>query len=84
MESDSLQVVQAIGSRVQGSSLMDLLVDDIRSSLRAFVDSQVCYVRRTANAMTHGMTQLAVSSPIEYCWFEEPPDSIVEAFFDVE
>ncbi|KAM1923070.1 hypothetical protein ACFX15_021039 [Malus domestica] len=78
VESDSLQVVQAIGSRVQGSSPMNLLVDDICVSLRAFVDSEVCFVHRTANVTAYGMTKLAVSSPIEFCWFEEPLDSIVE------
>ncbi|KAB2635566.1 hypothetical protein D8674_026100 [Pyrus ussuriensis x Pyrus communis] len=43
VESDSLQVVQAIGNRIQGSSLIDLLVEDIHALLRVFVDSQVCY-----------------------------------------
>ncbi|KAM1723207.1 hypothetical protein ACFX11_021819 [Malus domestica] len=58
VESDSLQVVQAIGSRVQGSSPMNLLVDDICVSLRAFVDSQVCFMRRTANVNAYGMTMV--------------------------
>ncbi|KAB2625062.1 hypothetical protein D8674_016722 [Pyrus ussuriensis x Pyrus communis] len=77
-------MVQAIGNRVHGSSPMNLLVDDIRVSLRAFVDSQVCFVRSTANVAAHGMAKLVVSSPIEFCWFEEPPNSIVEALFDVD
>ncbi|KAB2598279.1 protein TIME FOR COFFEE-like [Pyrus ussuriensis x Pyrus communis] len=72
-------VVQAVGSRFQRSSPMDLLVDDIRASLRTFVDSQVCYVRRSA----YGMAKLAMSFPIEFRWFEEPPDPIVEALVDV-
>ncbi|XP_068314835.1 uncharacterized protein [Pyrus communis] len=78
-----LQVVQAVGSQFQRSSPMDLLVDDIRASLRTFVDSQVCYVRRSANAAAHGMAKLAMSFPIEFCWFEEPPNPIVEALVDV-
>ncbi|RXI02888.1 hypothetical protein DVH24_002966 [Malus domestica] len=82
-ESDSLQVVQAISNRVQGSSLMDLLVDDIHVLLRDFVDSQVCYVCRTANVAAHGMARLAVSSSIDFCWYEEPLNLIVEAISDV-
>lgn len=41
-ESDSLQVVKAIGGLKQGPSPMDLLVGDIRVSLRGF---DICYVR---------------------------------------
>ncbi|KAM1633708.1 hypothetical protein ACFXTN_010726 [Malus domestica] len=73
-----IAVVQAISSRIQRSSLIDLLVDDIRVSLRGFVDSQVCYVRRTANVATHCMAKLAVSSSIK-----EPTDLIVETLFNV-
>ncbi|KAM1162324.1 hypothetical protein ACFX2B_001309 [Malus domestica] len=71
VECDSLQVVQVVGSRFQGSSPMDLLVDDIRASSQTFVESQVCYVRHSANVATHGMAKLA------------PPDPIVEALVDV-
>ncbi|CAN6700125.1 unnamed protein product [Malus baccata var. baccata] len=73
MECDSLQ----------GSSFMDLLVDDIHILLRAFMDLQACYMRRTANVAAHGMAKLAVSSSIDFCWYEEPLNSIVEALSDV-
>ncbi|KAB2599541.1 hypothetical protein D8674_009812 [Pyrus ussuriensis x Pyrus communis] len=76
MECDSLQVVQAVGSRFQGSSSMDLLVDDIHASLRAFVDSQVCYVPRIANVAAHGMVKLS--------FFGLRSLQILEALVDVD
>ena len=78
IESDYLQVVQAIRHRSQGYSLMDLLVDDIHALLRGFVDSHVRYVWRTANGVAHNMAKLVVSFYEDFCWFEEPPDVIVE------
>ncbi|KAM1225449.1 hypothetical protein ACFX13_044917 [Malus domestica] len=76
-------VVQAIGKRGQGSSLMELLVEDIHALLRVFVDSSVCYMRRTANVTAYSMAKLAISSSIDFCWYEEPLNSIVEALSDV-
>ena len=70
VECDSLQVVQAVGSRFQGYAPMDLLVDGISASLRNFMKSQVCYVRCSENVAAHGMAKLAMSFPIEFCWFE--------------
>lgn len=61
---------------------MDLLVDDIRTSLRGFEASQVCYVRWSANDVAHRMAKLALSSAFEFCWFEEPPNLIVGALFN--
>lgn len=78
VKSDSLQVVQAIGSLKQGSSHMDLLVEDIRASLRIFEDSQVCYVRRIANVAAHFIAKLVISYNSNFCWFEESPNLIVE------
>ncbi|KAB2623536.1 hypothetical protein D8674_038828 [Pyrus ussuriensis x Pyrus communis] len=46
------EVVQAIGNRVQGSSLMDLLVNDIH----------VCYVCRTANVAAHVTSSVWINS----------------------
>lgn len=82
VESDSLQVVQAIGSLKQGSSHMDLLVEDIRTSLRGFEASHVCYVCWSANDPPHHMAKLAISFSSDSCWFEEPPDLTVGALFD--
>ncbi|KAB2635564.1 hypothetical protein D8674_026098 [Pyrus ussuriensis x Pyrus communis] len=65
------------------SSPMDLLVEDIRVSLWGFMDSQVCYVRHTANVAAHCMVKLAVSSSFDFCWFEESLDLIVKALFDI-
>ncbi|KAB2635463.1 hypothetical protein D8674_025997 [Pyrus ussuriensis x Pyrus communis] len=62
-----ISVVQAIGNRIQGSSLIDLLVEDIHALLRVFVDSQVCYVRCTANVTAHSMAKLAVSFSSDFC-----------------
>ncbi|KAB2599836.1 hypothetical protein D8674_010107 [Pyrus ussuriensis x Pyrus communis] len=66
----------------QGSLHMDLFVEDIRSSLRDYEDSQVCYVHRTANVATHRMVKLAISSTSDFCWFEEPLDLIVRALLE--
>ncbi|KAM1023311.1 hypothetical protein TB2_044082 [Malus domestica] len=76
-------VVQAIGKRGQGSSLIELLVEDIHALLRVFVDSSVCYMRRTANVTAYSMAKLGISSSIDFCWYEEPLNSIVEALSDV-
>ncbi|KAB2624341.1 TMV resistance protein N-like [Pyrus ussuriensis x Pyrus communis] len=82
VKSDCLQVVQAIGSLKQGSSHMDLLVEDIRASLWIFEDSQVSYVCHTANVAAHFIAKLAISYTSNFCWFEEPPNLIVETLLE--
>lgn len=61
---------------------MDLLVEDIRASLRIFEDSQVSYVYRTANVAAHFIAKLAISYTSNFCWFEEPPNLIVETLLE--
>lgn len=77
-----MQVVQDIGSLKEGSSFADLLVEDIRVSLRSFDDSKVCHVSQSANVAAHCMAKLALSSDFNFCWFEEPPELLSDALLE--
>lgn len=68
LESDSLQVVQAIGSLQKGSSHMNLLVEDICVSIWRLEASQICHIRRFANVATYRMTKLVNYSNSVFCW----------------
>lgn len=57
---------------------MDLIVEDMRASLRSFQASQICYVRRSANVVVDRIAKLATYSNYGFYWFEEPPDLLIK------
>ncbi|CAN6694093.1 unnamed protein product [Malus baccata var. baccata] len=65
------------GSNMRGVSAV------FRDEVGSYTGGFVCYVCRTANVASNGMARLAVSSSIDFCWYEEPLNLIVEAISDV-
>ncbi|KAB2628729.1 protein phosphatase 2C 51 [Pyrus ussuriensis x Pyrus communis] len=63
LESDALQVIQGVGSLKRGSSSLDLLVDDVRESLRGIGSSKICHIRSSANGAAHRLAKLALDFP---------------------
>lgn len=49
----------------------DLIVEDIKTTLRNFINSKVCHVRKFANLTAHRMVKLALISNFNSCWFDE-------------
>ncbi|RXI06037.1 hypothetical protein DVH24_018079 [Malus domestica] len=73
LESNALQVVQALHSPHCGVSATGLLIEDVKASLQSFATVKVNHICTSTNVVTHSMAKLAFSSTVPSLWFEVPP-----------
>ncbi|KAB2610943.1 hypothetical protein D8674_018975 [Pyrus ussuriensis x Pyrus communis] len=79
LESNALQVVQALHSPHCGVSTIGLLIEDVKARLQSFATVKVNHICRFANVVPHSMAKLALSSTVPSLWFEVPPVIIQDA-----
>lgn len=80
VQSDCLQVIQALRSRVSGSSEFHLLVDDILSMSGKFVDVVWSFVKRRGNKVARVLAHLQSLEIGHRNWLDEFPKNIVFFF----
>lgn len=59
MESDCLKVVQALHSSVTLASPFGLIISDCKQLLRDIAEADFCFVKRSANKISHCMARQA-------------------------
>lgn len=84
IESDCLQVIQALKSPVVGASDFHLVIEDILS-LSSRLDSVVwSFVKRSGNMVAHVLTHFQPWDIGHHCWVHDAPENIVHlAFIDL-
>lgn len=80
---DALQVAQGIGNSHGCDAAFNLIVEDIKTTLRNFVNSKVCHVCKSANLAAHRMVKLALISNFNSCWFEEASEILQDVLLEV-
>ena len=80
IKGDNINVIHAISSSVENSSLFGNVVDDIRHLIRELQWSSVCCIRRGANRVAHVLAQYARNTLDEdLYWMEDSPPPVMEA-----
>ena len=82
IEDDNINVIQAISSSMENTSLFDNVVDDIRHFIHGLQWSSVCYIRRRGNRVAHALSQYARNTLDEdLYWMEDSPPPALEALY---
>ncbi|KAL5842155.1 hypothetical protein ACOSQ3_012758 [Xanthoceras sorbifolium] len=71
-ESDAASIVKQISSRVSSSSDVGLVVDDILSLIRPYLECSVLW----ANSVAHGLTKFALKLVSDCVLFDDVPSSV--------
>ena len=82
VESDSLQIVQALCSSSPDLSSFGLIVKDSREIASAITGVSFTHIRRQANEVAHKLACFNLSSITPALWFEEPPYIILDVLFE--
>ena len=77
LESDSLQVVQALQKGVGGSSDFHLVLDDIFALIPEFESVKFSCVKRAGNSVAHALAHLQPMEMDKRWWEDDFPNSIV-------
>ena len=82
IEGDNSNVIHAISSSKENTSLFSNVVDDIRHFIRGLLWSEVCYIRRDGNRVAHALAQHARHTLDEdLYWMEESPPPAMDALY---
>ena len=82
IEGDNSNVIQAISSPLENSSLFGNVVNDIRHLVWGLQWARMCCVRRGANKMAHVLAQYARHTLDEdLYWMEDSPSAALEALY---
>lgn len=57
-------------------------MEDIKTTLRNFVNSKVCHVRKSSKIVAHRMVKLALISNFNSCWFEKAPEILRDVLLE--
>ena len=82
IEGDNNNVVHAISSSVEDTSLFGNVVDDIRHLLRGLHWSAICCIRRGGNRVAHVLAQHArFTLDEDLNWMEDSPPPAMDALY---
>ncbi|KAI5354296.1 hypothetical protein L3X38_007191 [Prunus dulcis] len=81
-ESDSLQIVTALGCSSLDRSFIGLILKDSKFLLLQIIGEGFAHVRQTANEAAHRIACFALHLGTPVSWFEESPDFLVDALFE--
>ncbi|MED6185375.1 hypothetical protein PIB30_056452 [Stylosanthes scabra] len=83
VESDNLEVVNALKQRKCNDSCFGTFIADALSVSRNFRSLSFTHVRRTGNRVAHELAQLALTNPISM-WMEDAPNHVLNlAYLDI-
>ena len=82
VESDCLNVVQALKSKQLGSSDFHLVLEDIFSLVPCFVSVMWSFVKRSGNRVAHELAHFHPAESGQYVWRCDLPESIVSLAHD--
>ncbi|KAK9991615.1 hypothetical protein SO802_026600 [Lithocarpus litseifolius] len=82
IEGDNSNVIHAISSSVENTSLYSNVVDDIRHLIRGLLWSNICCIRRGGNRVAHVLAQHARHALDEdLYWIEDSPPPAMDALY---
>ncbi|KAH6795437.1 hypothetical protein C2S51_036423 [Perilla frutescens var. frutescens] len=84
VESDCLEIQQQLHGEVEDLSYRGALCQSIRMEARSFEQVTFSWAKRTANAMTHSLANLAVSNPAFFSFTGDVPGFIFSNVPSVE
>ncbi|KAM2005433.1 hypothetical protein FF1_000671 [Malus domestica] len=78
IETDSLQIVEALRDPTLNLSTIGQVVEDCKALLNTITEANITHIRRNANAAAHHLAKVGLSLMQSCEWTDSPPSIITD------